>query len=97
MLVTEKQLVANFGEEVVWTVCNEIARTVRGLRASGGVPTGENKYVEQHEMTIKYLMSKNRIPYKVGKWLLENLNERTILAILRIGTSDPNMIGVWLL
>jgi len=92
----ERELVQTLGEET-WQVCDIIIRTVKSLRASRGVPTGADARLEQYEVAIKHAMGTGKIPWQTGKFLLTNLNERTVQAILRIRATDPDKVKVWLL
>ena len=95
--LTEKDIVQKFGLETAWEICDTIIRVVKSLRAARGVPTGKDARLVQYEVAIKHAMGKEKIPWQAGKFLLDNLNERTIQAILRIKSTDRDKVKVWLL
>ena len=94
--LTEKDIVERFGDNA-WEICNMIVRVVKSLRAAHGVPTGKDARLIQYEVAIKHAMGKDKIPWEAGKFLLDNLNERTVQAILRIKSTKPDKVKVWLL
>ena len=95
-MMDEKAIVEKFGDSA-YQICDAIVRIVKALRASGGVPTGKDARLIQYEVAIKHAMGTNKIPWKAGEFLLSDLSERTVQAILRIRATDPDKIKVWLL
>ena len=95
--LTEKDIVQKFGPEMAWEICNTIVRVVKSLRAAHGVPTGKDTRLVQYEIAIKHAIGKDKIPWDAGKFLLGNLDERTVQAILRIKSTDRDKVKVWLL
>jgi len=94
--LTEKDIVERFGNNA-WEICNTIVRVVKSLRAAHGVPIGRDARLVQYEVAIKHAMGKDKIPWEAGKFLLDNLNERTVQAILRIKSTNKDKVKVWLL
>jgi len=93
----EKTIVQKLGEKTAWDVAEAIVRVVRGLRAAHGVPTGKDAQLVQYEVAIKHCMGTEKIPWEAGEFLLSDLNERTVQAILRIRSGDKDKVRVWLL
>lgn len=86
----ERAVVELVGVGSARRVCDRIIRTARSMRGNYGVQ-GLNAY----EVTLKYLMGKKRIPWKVGEALLADLSERTVQALLRVAGTEKT--EVWLL
>lgn len=93
----EKTIVKKFGETKAWQICDTIIRIVKSLRASGGVPTGKDARLMQYEVAIKHSMGTEKIDWNVGEFLLNDFNERTVQAILRVAGTDQDKVKVWLL
>lgn len=81
-----------FGDEA-HAICDVIVRVVKSLRASGGVPKGDR--LKQYEIAIKYAVATGKISFDAGEFLLGDLTDRTVNAILRVRAADPDKVDVW--
>ena len=95
--MNEKKIVEMLGVKEAWKVCDTIHRILRSMRASRSVPTGKDARLVQYEVAIKHAMGTKKISWEAGNFLLNDLSERTVQAILRIRATDRDKIKVWLL
>jgi len=89
----EKELITLLGDDA-WTICDLLRRTVKALR-SHGFPKGDPK--AQMELAVRHLMGRDKINWTLGEKLLEKLDARTALAIVRVGNSKKELVKAWLL
>lgn len=94
----EKEIVERLGPKEAHAVCNAIFNTVRSLRATtGGAPVDKKARLAQWGVAIKYCMGSGKIDWSAGDFLLSDLSDRTVQAIIRIRNTHPSKVKVWLL